>query len=104
MQAKPFEERSTLQLIYSDTFRVRDGRKSTADKHNWKGIITSGGQELEVGITDPSFSLKLDTGDKPLPSCLLTMSLSMPYKPANWGADREAVFWKLIAGVIEVPQ
>ena len=104
MQARPFEERSTLQLIYSDKFRVRDGRKSTTDKHNWKGIIPSGGQELEVGITDPSFSLKLDTGDKPLPSCLLTMSLSMPYKPANWGADREAVFWKLIAGVIEVPQ
>lgn len=104
MQAKPFEERSTLQLMYTDKFRVRDARKNTTDRHNWKGVIVSGGREMAATITDPVFFGKLDRGEKTLPSCLLTMSLSMPYKPANWGGDREAVFWKLIAGVIEVPQ
>ena len=102
MEDKPFEERATLQLIYADNLQVRDARRNTTDKHNWKGMIVSGGRQLGVTITDPVFSGKLDRREQTSPSCLLTMSLSMPYKPPDWGDDREAVCWKLIAGVIEI--
>jgi hypothetical protein len=102
MQAKPFEKRTTLQLIETDTFCVRDVRETPLDKHEWKGIITSGGRELDVKITDPVFADRLNNGYEPSSSCVLTMSLSMPYKPSNWDAERQPVCWKLIAGVIEL--
>lgn len=104
MQVKPFEERTTLQLIQTDTLRIRDTRRKSTDKHSWKAIITSRSRDLEVRITDPVFSERLNTGYKPSPSCLLTMSLSMPYKPPNWRDDEKPVCWKLIAGVIELPE
>jgi hypothetical protein len=99
---KPFEKRVTLQLIRVDNFEVRDARKEQMDKPNWKGIILSGKWKLEVKITDPVFIERLDSGHKPSPSCFLTMSLSMPYKPSGWDEDEEPACWKLIAGVIEL--
>jgi hypothetical protein len=99
---KAFEKRVTLQLIYIDNFEVRDTRTKHTDKHSWKGVISSGGRELEVGITDSIYFQKLNKGHKPSPSCLLTMSLGMPHKPPDWGEDEEPVCWKLIAGVIEL--
>ena len=102
LQQKPFEKRVTLQLIRIDNFKVRDARRKTTDKHNWKGIILSGDRKLDVKITDPVCSKKLNSGYKPSPSCLLTMSLSMPHKPSDWDEDVEPVCWKLISGVIEL--
>ena len=102
LQQKSFEKRVTLQLIRVGNFEVRDTRRKTIDKHNWKGVILSGGRELEVGITDPVYVEKLNKGHEPLPSCFLTMSLSMPHKPSDWEEDEEPVCWKLIAGVIEL--
>jgi len=102
LQQKPFEKRVTLQLIRVDNFIVRNARMKTTDKHNWKGTILSGGRKLEVGITDPVFFERLNSGYKPSPSCLLTISLTMPYKPPEWDEDEEPVCWKLIAGVIEL--
>jgi hypothetical protein len=99
---KAFEKRVTLQLIGVDNFEVRDSRKKTTDKHSWKGVISSGSREIEVGITDPVYSQKLKKGHKPSLSCFLTMSLSMPHKPSDWDEDEEPVCWKLIAGVIEL--
>ena len=102
LQQKPFAKRMTLQLIHVDNFRVCDARKKSTDKHNWKGLITSGNRELDIKITDPVYVEKLNKGHTPLPSCFLTLSLSMPHKPSDWGEDEEPVCWKLIAGVIEL--
>jgi len=102
LQQKPIAGRMTLQLVRTDSFKVRDARRKNTDKPNWKGAISSCGRELEVKITDPVFCEKLNRGYKPSPSCLLTMSLSMPYKPPDWDEDEEPVCWKLIAGVIEL--
>ena len=99
---KPFDKRFTLQLIHVENFEVRDSRSQTTDKPNWKGTILSGGRKLEVKITDPVFSERLNRGYKPSASCFLTMSLSMPHKPSDWPEDEEPVCWKLISGVIEL--
>lgn len=101
LQQKPFMKRATLQLIRADKFKVLDTRRKTTDKHNWKGVILSGDREFEIKITDPVFFKRLNNSHKPSPTCLLTMSLSMPYKPSDWDEDEEPVCWKLIAGVIE---
>lgn len=104
LQQKPFEKRVTLQLIQVSGFKVRDARRESTDKPNWKGAILSGGRKLEVKITDPVYFERLNGGHKPLPSCFLTMSLGMPYKPPDWDKDERPVCWKLIAGVIELPK
>ena len=101
LQRKPFEKRTTLELIHVDGLRIKDDRKSSGDKSNWKGIMPCAGGEIDVKITDPVFCEKLDKGHKRSGPCVLTMSLSMPFKPAGWD---EAVCWKLIAGVIELPE
>ena len=102
LQQKPFEKRVTLQLIRVDSFKVRDARRKPTDKPSWKGIILSGGREIEVGITDPVYFERLNSGHKPSSSCFLTMSLGMPYKPPDWDENEEPVCWKLISGVIEL--
>jgi len=104
LQQKPFEKRVTLQLIQVSGFKVRDARRESTDKPNWKGAILSGGRKLEVKITDPVCFERLNRGHKPSPSCFLTMSLGMPYKPPDWDKDERPVCWKLIAGVIELPK
>jgi len=102
LQQKPFVKRVTLQLIRVDSFRVRDARRKTTDKPSWKGTILSGGRELEVGITDPVYFERLNSGHKPSSSCFLTLSLGMPYKPPDWDKNDEPACWKLISGVIEL--
>jgi len=102
LRQKSFENRVTLQLIRVDNFKVRDVRRKTTDKHNWYGAILSGGRKLEVKITDPVFFERLNRGHNPSPSCFLTMSLGMPYKPQDWDENDEPACWKLISGVIEL--
>lgn len=102
MQQKPFRERRTLQLIRIDDFAVQDTGNPSTEKHTWKGIVSSGGRRLDLNITDPVFCERLNGGFKPSGPCLLTVSLSMPYKPPDWGQDEAPACWKLIAGVIEL--
>jgi len=102
MKQKPFPKRTTLQLVRVDDFTVRDARSPATEKHNWKGVLLSGERTLELTITDPAFCAKLNKGYIPSRSCLLTMSLSMPYKPPEWKEDEPPVCWKLIAGIIEL--
>lgn len=102
MKQKPLPKRMTLQLIQVDDFTTRDTRGLSTEKHDWKGIVSSGGRVLDLPITDPAFCGKLNTGHRPSKSCLLAMSLSMPHRPPDWGADEAPVCWKLIAGVIEL--
>ncbi len=104
MQHKPFGERITLQLIRVDRLRIRDARRNPAGRHIWKGIVPSGGRWLEANITDPMLHGRLDRCEGPPPGpCLVTMSLSMPHKPPHWPADAKPAYWKLIAGVVELP-
>jgi hypothetical protein len=102
LKRKPFEKRLTLQLIRVDDFKIRDKRRTSTARHEWKGVISSGERKLELGITDPAFFERLNKGHKPSNSCLLTMSLGMPYKPPDWEEDEPPVCWKLISGVIEL--
>jgi hypothetical protein len=102
MKQKPFPRRTPLQLVRVDDFAIRDTESPSTEKHNWKGVVTSGGRTLELTITDPALCERLNKGHKPSKSCLLTMSLSMPYKPPEWNEDEPPVCWKLIAGVVEL--
>ena len=102
MRQKAPEKRTTLQLVHVDDLAIRDTRSPSGAQHDWKGVVSSGGRRLELTITDPAFSEKLNRGYKPSKSCLLTMSLSMPSKPPEWKEDEAPVCWKLIAGVIEI--
>ncbi|WP_332955721.1 hypothetical protein [Microcoleus sp. AR_TQ3_B6] len=39
---------------------------------------------------------------RPQKACLVTVSLSMPWRPDDWEGDDPC--WKLIAGVVELPE
>ncbi len=103
LQQKKRAEQTSLQLIAVDNFRARQARKRTTGDATWQGLFSAGGREQAIRITDPVFVGKLSAGYKPQSRCLLTMSLSMPYKPPDWGEDTPPACWKLIAGVIEAP-
>ncbi len=102
MKLIPFENRTTLELIHVDNFAILDSRTTPSERHEWKGVVSSGRRKLELKITDPVFFERLNSGHTPSKSCLLTMSLGMPYKPPNWEEEKAPVCWKLIAGVIEL--
>ena len=102
LHEKPPEEQCSLQLIYVDDFRARAARKRSTGETTWQGVFTSGREPLAIRITDPAFVGKLQAGHKPAATCLLTMSLSMPYKPPEWDEDKGPACWKLIAGIIEI--
>jgi hypothetical protein len=102
MRQKPPAKRVTLQLIRAEDFRVADARRPGTEKPQWRGIVHSGGRALELGITDPVFCERLARGYAPSKTCLLTLSLGMPYKPDDWPDEQSPVCWKLIAGVIEL--
>lgn len=102
LQSLSFEKRHTLQLVYALKIIINGEVRSTGTK--WKAsLITKNGQQLtDATITDPEFVAKLDNNYRPLNPCLVTVSLSMPYRPQNWGDDDPDPCWKLIAGVIEL--
>jgi hypothetical protein len=60
-----------------------------------------GKRKSDVKITDLMFVKKLEAGHQPGKNCLVTVSLSIPWAPLNW--EGEIPCWKLIAGVIELP-
>ncbi len=100
LQALPLNDRRTLQLVEVTQLSV-----TQSAPNKWKGtIITKSGQQLkEASITDPVFVDRLESGYLPEQPCLVTVSLSMPYRPSNsW--EGEDPCWKLIAGVIELAQ
>ena len=102
LQSLPIEQRQTLQLVYASKLLIKEQPGSMLTSTIWKGsIITNNGQHLrDVNITDPVFSERLETGYRPSNPCLVTVSLSMPYRPRNW-KKKDNPCWKLIAGVIE---
>lgn len=103
MQSLPMEERQTLQLIKAVKFTVRRVSQRFEGGNKWEGsIVTPYNQKLTATITDPVFTRKLELGYRPEKACLVTVSLSMPWRPDDWEGDDPC--WKLIAGAIELEE
>lgn len=103
MQSLPEEERKTLQLVRAIAFLVKAVGERFEGSDKWEGRIkTETGQSLTATITDPVFTRKLELGYRPKNLCLVTVSLSMPWRPNDWEKDDPC--WKLIAGVVELPE
>ncbi|NES82201.1 MAG: hypothetical protein F6K10_12805 [Moorea sp. SIO2B7] len=103
MKSLPKEKRQTLQLVKAVALLVNPIGKRFEMAEKWEGtIVTKKGQRLNTTITDPVFVRRLELGYRPENTCLVTVSLSMPWRPRDWEGDDPC--WKLIAGVIELPR
>lgn len=104
MQSLPVEKRRTLELIKAVKFSVRAIGERFESMAKWEGTLTTeSGQTLTATITDPVFVRMLELRYRPKNPCLITVSLSMPWRPDDWEEDEEPC-WKLIAGVVELPE
>ena len=102
MHTLPPSSRRTLQLVETCSFQVCRTRRKQGHDTVWIGhLVTKTGQHLEANITDPVFSAWLNLGRQPDQHCLVTVSLSMPWRPPSRPSDEEKC-WKLIASVIEL--
>jgi hypothetical protein len=102
MRALPPPERRTLQLVETIAFTARPSRRRHSNDIVWIGTLTTtAGRELTTHITDPVLSARLNAGHRPGDRCLVTVSLSMPWRPPD-RPDAEERCYKLIAGVIEL--
>ena len=97
-----FDKRRTLHLVEAGDVSVFSAGPSANGGRKWKvSFSTVNGARITCMLTDPVLTDKLETGYVPCPHALLTVSLSMPYRPPNWeGAGTPC--WKLVAGVIEL--
>jgi hypothetical protein len=103
MQSLPAVDRLTLQLVKAIKFTVRRVTQRFDGGDKWEGcIVTKQGQRLTATITDPVFIRRLELQYRPQKACLVTVSLSMPWRPDDWEEDDPC--WKLIAGVVELPE
>ena len=103
MQSLPKCDRLSLQLVKAVRFTVKKLIQRFEGGNKWEGsIITKYNQRLTATITDPVFIRKLELGYRPQKTCLVTVSLSMPWRPDDWEGDDPC--WKLIAGVVELPE
>ncbi|NJM59742.1 MAG: hypothetical protein HC849_05360 [Oscillatoriales cyanobacterium RU_3_3] len=104
MQSLPAVDRVTLQLVKAVKFTVRRVSQRFEGGNKWEGFIaTPQGQTLTATITDPVFIRKLELNYRPQKVCLVSVSLSMPWRPDDWEEEGDPC-WKLIAGVVELPE
>lgn len=102
LQSLPVEMRTTLQLVKAVEFSVKAVGQRFEGGEKWEGcLVTDTGKRLTTTITDPVFTRRLELGYRPQNSCLVTVSLSMPWRPPHWEGDDPC--WKLIAAAIELP-
>jgi hypothetical protein len=102
LQSLPVSQRHTLQLVKAVELSVRPVSQRFELSSKWEGsLVTTAGQRLTATITDPVFIRRLELGYRPQNPCLATVSLSMPWRPADWEGDDPC--WKLIAAVVELP-
>jgi hypothetical protein len=93
LQSLPPQQRRTLQLVYVDQLLISSDQRV-------KLIVNNSCILEKVKITDPILLKKLYSGYQVSGSCLVTISLSMPFRPDDsWEFDP---CWKLVAGVIEL--
>lgn len=97
LKSLPLERRCTLQLVAASDFSARIKGRREWGGNTWEGTFTAhNGQRVQATITDHVFVTRLDSGYRPGPACLVTVSIGMPYPP---GGDK---CFKLIAGVIDL--
>ncbi len=102
LESLPLAERRTLQLVKAVELSVRTASQCFELSSKWEGsLLTATGQRLTATITDPVFIRRLELGYRPQNPCFVTLSLSMPWRPADWEGDDPC--WKLIAAVVELP-
>jgi ATP-dependent DNA helicase RecQ len=102
MQSLPFKERRTLQLVEAFEFEAFSTGLSAQGGYKWSGSFVSHfGERLTARITDPALTEKLERGYIPGTHCMVTASLSMPFKREGWQSDEDPC-WKLIAGIVEL--
>lgn len=103
LQSLAIAQRRTLQLVKAVAFSVRSTGQRFEGGEKWEGsLVTDNGQRLTGTITDPVFIRRLELGHRPQSPCLVTVSLSMPWRPPDWEGDDPC--WKLIAAVVELPE
>jgi hypothetical protein len=87
------QKRQTLQLVYVDKLIISSDQRA-------KLILNNSCLLEKIKITDPILLKKSYSGYQISGSCLVTISLSMPFRPDDsWEVDP---CWKLVAGVIEL--
>lgn len=80
-------------LVYVDKLLISSDQRA-------KLIVKNSCLLERIKITDPLLLNKLESGYQVSGSCLVTVSLSMPFRPDDsWEVDP---CWKLVAGVIEL--
>jgi hypothetical protein len=100
MQALPPDRRHSLQLVETVEFAARRSGRRDNGLNKWQGtFVTRGGQRLTARITDPALVLRLEAGYEPSDRCLVTVSLSLPWRRYEREEER---CYKLIAGVIDL--
>jgi hypothetical protein len=102
LQSLPVAQRRTLQLVKAAELSARTLSQGFELSSKWEAsLLTTTGQRLTATITDPVFIRRLELGYRPQNPCLVTVSLSMPWRPADWEGDDPC--WKLIAAMVELP-
>lgn len=97
LDALPPSDWKSLQLIKAKVDFSRD----VWDKNRWRASFKDGrGNVLQLKVTDPVVSAKLDEGDDVSKECILATSLAGPWSPPD-GSQPERCY-KLVAGVIEL--
>ena len=87
------QKRQTLQLVYVDKLIISSDQRA-------KLILNNSCLLEKIKITDPILLKKSYSGYQVSGYCLVTISLSMPFRPDDsWEVDP---CWKLVAGVIEL--
>lgn len=103
LQSLAIAQRRTLQLVKAVAFSIRSTGQRFEGGEKWEGsFVTTTGQRLTAIITDPVLIRRLELGYRPQSPCLVTVSLSMPWRPPDWEGDDPC--WKLIAAVVELPE
>jgi ATP-dependent DNA helicase RecQ len=98
----PFERRRTLQLVEAFDFEAFSVGLSSQGGRKWNAtFVAHSGERLTTRITDPALVEMMEQGYCPSDHCLVTVSLSMPFRRQGWEGDGDPC-WKLIAGVIEM--
>ncbi|WOD37214.1 dual OB domain-containing protein [Nodosilinea sp. E11] len=99
LQSLPFEQRKSLDIVYTDSLKITQQEKTDGNK-KWKGtFVTRGGYSLkEATITDPEAVDLFRHGIYLNEPCLITVSLGMPFSPPGWDGPANPC-WKLIAGI-----
>lgn len=103
LQSLPLPQRRTLQLVKAVAFSVRSTGQRFEGGEKWEGsLVAANGQHLTATITDPVYIRRLELGHQPQSPCIVTVSLSMPWRPHDWEGDDPC--WKLIAAVVELQE